>query len=241
MMNHSSLITLTHSSAFGLSMRSSSCCSALIAVTTCDQRRHMIDHHWLTGSSQCPPAHCSSPAVYSDCFKLRNLDFSCLVKQTSSHTRWAERCVPTASALIKNMPCCEKSKVRTTLLKDSPLPLPAENFNFPHESQVAQHDCVQHPVLWVETEAKLAPTVQVSKMVSVSPWGRLSITAEFLQTSHTATLLSGCFWNYCGCSKTITSPHTESSKWNLSWVPHWGYLCRRTHLKTIASQGCEYV
>ena len=61
------------------------------------------------------------------------------------------------------------AKVGTRPLKDSPLSLPAENFNFPQESQVAQHACVLHPALWVDAEGKLAPTVQVSKMVSMRP------------------------------------------------------------------------
>ena len=73
----------------------------------------------------------------------------------------------TASALIKNKPRWEQREVRTRLLKDSPLSLPAENFNFPQEPTVAQHACVLHPALWAEAEGKLAPTVQVSKMVSM--------------------------------------------------------------------------
>lgn len=74
----------------------------------------------------------------------------------------------TASALIKNMSCWELREMRTRPLKDSPLSFPAENFNFPQEPMVAQHACVLHPALWVEAEGKLAPTLQVSVMVSVS-------------------------------------------------------------------------
>lgn len=69
----------------------------------------------------------------------------------------------TTSGLIKNKPCWEKRKVQTSLLKDSPRSLPVENFNLPPERRVAQHVCVLHP----EAQGKLAPTVQLSKMVSV--------------------------------------------------------------------------
>ena len=61
-----------------------------------------------------------------------------LNKPPAAHTE-RSRCVLTASALIKNMACWEQREVRTRLLKDSPLSLPAENFNFPQEPVVAQH------------------------------------------------------------------------------------------------------
>ncbi len=73
----------------------------------------------------------------------------------------------TVRALIKNVPRWDQREVRIMLLKDSPLSLPAENFNFPQGARVAQHACVLHPALWVEAEGKLAPTVQVSKIVLV--------------------------------------------------------------------------
>lgn len=68
---------------------------------------------------------------------------------------------------------------------------------------VAQHACVLHPALWEEAKGKLAPTVQVSKMVSV-PSTRLSVNhSSLLQRNSAAAVFCGCFQKHCDPSKPL--------------------------------------
>lgn len=82
---------------------------------------------------------------------------------------------------------------------------PCREFQFPpQESQVAQHACVLHPALWVEAEGKLAPTVQVSKMVSAPSMSPSVNHSSLLKTNRAAAVSSGCSQNHCGPSKPLS-------------------------------------
>lgn len=76
------------------------------------------------------------------------------------------------------MSCWEQRGLQTRPLKGSPLPLPAENFNLAHESQVAQQVRVLHPARWAEATGELARKCSGFRGGWAAARGRLSITVS---------------------------------------------------------------
>lgn len=160
----------------------------------------MIDR-WHPASTRLLQLSCCLRWLFEALQKSRLLLVE-LNKPPAAHTE-RRRCVLTASALIKNMACWEQREVRTRLLKDSPLSLPAENFNFPTEPVVAQHALCPASGPLGRGRGKIGSNCSGVFKDGFSAMRPSVNHRGLLKTNRAAAEFSGCFHSHCGLSQPL--------------------------------------